>query len=224
MYARAVPSAAPPPCPPTLPCPALQDRAWYNRILWDTSGCCSVNSTFWSLVHALFGYTGAQWSRPAPPSPCLALASVPLPSCAPMRHTFAHARLLPPTRMPAADQPTGMDLLYYCLYWAVVLLLVAWKWWHGGLTDRAQAQLEDLKSFAHHLGERLDAEADLGECMRRVCGGARLWVLSVGLLLRARTAGGRSDPHSRPFRARVCCLALVQARPIAARRGVLGWT
>ena len=39
---------------------------------------------------------------------------------------------------------------------------MAWKWWHGTLTDRRQAQVDDLKSFAHHVGERLDAEAGLG--------------------------------------------------------------
>jgi len=53
--------------------------------------------------------------------------------------------------------------MYYLLYWAVVLCLMAWKWHTGTLTDRKQAQIDDLKSFAHHLGERLDAEGGLGE-------------------------------------------------------------
>lgn len=39
--------------------PRLQDRAWYNKILWDTSDCCNMyTNEFWSLVRALFGYTG----------------------------------------------------------------------------------------------------------------------------------------------------------------------
>jgi uncharacterized protein with von Willebrand factor type A (vWA) domain len=39
----------------------LQDMPWYNTILWDTSGCCNMyTNDFWSLVRALFGYTGMQ--------------------------------------------------------------------------------------------------------------------------------------------------------------------
>lgn len=41
--------------------PRLQDMPWYNTILWDTSGCCNMyTNDFWSLVRALFGYTGTQ--------------------------------------------------------------------------------------------------------------------------------------------------------------------
>lgn len=59
------------------------------------------------------------------------------------------------------DQPTGLNLMYYLLYWAIVLSLLAWKWYSGTLTDRRQAQLDDFKSFAAHLGDRMDAEAGL---------------------------------------------------------------
>lgn len=31
--------------------------------------------------------------------------------------------------------------MYYLLYWAVVLSLLAWKWWTGTLTDRKEAQV-----------------------------------------------------------------------------------
>ncbi|EFN52192.1 hypothetical protein CHLNCDRAFT_139414 [Chlorella variabilis] len=94
-----------------------EDAPWFNKILWDTSGCCNMyTNDFWSLVRALFGYT---------------------------------------------DQPTALNLLYYLLYWMVVIFVMAYKWWHGTLTDRRQAQVDDFKSFAHHLGERMDAEAGL---------------------------------------------------------------
>lgn len=116
--------------------------------------------------------------------------------------------------------------MYYLLYWAVVLTLMAWKWcvhtpWPAGrlpggclpaclpgcsrlgsrcraaclrvsmrhaplaqahstalpspppaalycrhtgtLTDRREAQVGDLKSFAHHVGQRLDEEAGLAK-------------------------------------------------------------
>ncbi len=46
--------------------------------------------------------------------------------------------------------PTNLSVLYYGLYWAVNLPLLAWKAWHGTLTDRRQAELDDLKSFAKH--------------------------------------------------------------------------
>lgn len=46
--------------------------------------------------------------------------------------------------------PTNLSILYYGLYWAVTLPLLAWKAWHGTLTDRKQTQLDDLKSFAKH--------------------------------------------------------------------------
>ena len=41
------------------PCPLPQYRPWYNTILWNTSGCCDMyNNQFWSMMRALFGYTG----------------------------------------------------------------------------------------------------------------------------------------------------------------------
>jgi FTR1 family protein len=46
--------------------------------------------------------------------------------------------------------PTNLSILYYGLYWAVTLPLLAWKAWHGTLTDHKQTQLDDLKSFAKH--------------------------------------------------------------------------
>lgn len=96
-----------------------EDRAWYNKILWDTSGCCDMYSNeFWSLVRALFGYT---------------------------------------------DGPTGLNLMYYILYWVIVAACMLWKNYHGTLTDKRQAGADDFKSFAHHLGERLDVEAGLGK-------------------------------------------------------------
>jgi hypothetical protein len=55
---RARGSSAPSPLLP--PAHFLQDAPWYNTILWDTSGCCNMyTNDFWSLVRALFGYTGA---------------------------------------------------------------------------------------------------------------------------------------------------------------------
>jgi hypothetical protein len=40
-------------------CVWLQNAPWYNKILWDTSSCCNMyTNEFWSLVRALFGYTG----------------------------------------------------------------------------------------------------------------------------------------------------------------------
>ncbi|KAL4423883.1 hypothetical protein ABPG75_001184 [Micractinium tetrahymenae] len=96
-----------------------EDRAWYNKILWDSSGCCDMYSNeFWSLVRALFGYT---------------------------------------------DGPTGLNLMYYILYWVIVAAAMLWKNYHGTLTDKRQAGADDFKSFAHHLGERLDAEAGLAK-------------------------------------------------------------
>ena len=58
--------------------------------------------------------------------------------------------------------PTNLSVLYYGLYWAVTLPLLAWKAWHGTLTDRHQTQLDDLKSFAQH-GLHGDFESDEGE-------------------------------------------------------------
>lgn len=34
-------------------------RPWANRIMWDTSGCCSqTDNKFWQIINALFGYQG----------------------------------------------------------------------------------------------------------------------------------------------------------------------
>ncbi len=57
--------------------------------------------------------------------------------------------------------PTNLSILYYGLYWAVTLPLLAWKAWHGTLTDHKQTQLDDLKSFAKHgLQGDLEDEAE----------------------------------------------------------------
>lgn len=42
-------------------------------------------------------------------------------------------------------------LLYYCLYWAVVLVLMYWKWRHGTLTDERLAAMPSVR--AHSDGE-----------------------------------------------------------------------
>lgn len=54
-------------------------RPWSNKILWDTSGCCSDQDGFWAVIKALFGYTGevpegAGWCS----SECPGLAQEPL--------------------------------------------------------------------------------------------------------------------------------------------------
>lgn len=55
--------------------------------------------------------------------------------------------------------PTNLSVLYYGLYWAVTLPLLAWKAYHGTLTDKRKAGLDDLKSFAQHgLHGDLDSE------------------------------------------------------------------
>lgn len=64
---------------------------------------------------------------------------------------------------PPPDGPTGLNLMYYILYWVIVAACMLWKNYHGTLTDKRQAGADDFKSFAHHLGERLDVEAGLGE-------------------------------------------------------------
>ncbi|PSC73283.1 Plasma membrane iron permease [Micractinium conductrix] len=61
------------------------------------------------------------------------------------------------------DQPTGLNLMYYLLYWIVVLASMAWKAHTGTLTDKREAQLDDFKSFARHLGEQADSDEGLGK-------------------------------------------------------------
>lgn len=73
----------------------------------------------------------------------------------------------------------------------VVIFVMAYKWWHGTLTDRRQAQVDDFKSFAHHLGERMDAEAGLGECVCALAAGR-------GSLRRAPGRVGTREQRWRP--------------------------
>jgi high-affinity iron transporter len=46
------------------------------------------------------------------------------------------------------EQPMNLQLLYYCLFWGLALGLLAWKWYHGTLTDAKEAALAEQKSFA----------------------------------------------------------------------------
>ena len=32
------------------------DRPWWNRAVWDTSGCCPTSNQFFALMTAMFGY------------------------------------------------------------------------------------------------------------------------------------------------------------------------
>ncbi|GAB4814914.1 hypothetical protein N2152v2_001960 [Parachlorella kessleri] len=65
------------------------------------------------------------------------------------------------------DQPTNLQLLYYCLYWFIVVMLLVFKWWTGNLTDRRKAELAELKSMklksvsSGKLGKELGDEEDL---------------------------------------------------------------
>jgi len=45
-------------------------------------------------------------------------------------------------------QPTNLQLLYYFLFWGITLSLFSWKLYHGTLTDRREAAIDDLKSMA----------------------------------------------------------------------------
>lgn len=73
--------------------------------------------------------------------------------------TLAHGPA--PSPVPFfVDGPTGLNLMYYILYWVIVAAVMLWKNYHGTLTDKRQAGAEDLKSFVHHLG---DVETGLGE-------------------------------------------------------------
>lgn len=50
-------------------------------------------------------------------------------------------------------QATNLQLLYYFMYWAITLAMLGSKAYHGTLTDRREAALEDAKSFAAHQRE-----------------------------------------------------------------------
>ena len=47
-------------------------------------------------------------------------------------------------------EPTNLQVLYWGLYWVVTIPLLAWKAYNGTLTDKYEAGVDDLKSFAHH--------------------------------------------------------------------------
>lgn len=46
--------------------------------------------------------------------------------------------------------PTNLGVLYWGLYWVVTLPLLGWKAYNGTLTDKFEAGVDDLKSFARH--------------------------------------------------------------------------
>jgi high-affinity iron transporter len=46
----------------------------------------------------------------------------------------------------------NIQLLYYCMYWAITLALLWYKARHGSLTDANEAALDDAKSFALRNG------------------------------------------------------------------------
>jgi high-affinity iron transporter len=54
--------------------------------------------------------------------------------------------------------PTNLGVLYWGLYWVVTIPLLAWKAYNGTLTDKFEAGVDDLKSFARH-GVHGDFEA-----------------------------------------------------------------
>lgn len=59
-------------------------------------------------------------------------------------------------------QATNLQLLYYCLYLALTLCLLAYKYYHGSITDREEATIADAKSFARHQLEAAeDGTADV---------------------------------------------------------------
>ena len=96
--------------------------------------------------------------------------------------------------------------MYYILYWVILVGLFIYKAWNGTLTDRRQAQVDDLKSFAQHVGERLDAEQGLGGwwpaaslAPSRVAVAAAVVVLGLVLVLVPLLMP--------PLRCRGCCAA-----------------
>ena len=57
----------------------------------------------------------------------------------------------------------NIQMLYYCLYWFLTLLLLWYKWYNGTLTDSKEAALADKASFARHAledGAGSDAASD----------------------------------------------------------------
>jgi high-affinity iron transporter len=55
----------------------------------------------------------------------------------------------------------NIQLLYYCMYWALTLALLWYKWYHGTLTDAKAAQLADQESFNRHALEDLSEGSDV---------------------------------------------------------------
>ena len=50
-----------------------------------------------------------------------------------------------------ADQPTNLQLLYYCLYWFIVIVLMVYKWYNGTLTDRRLAEMPSIRANSSEL-------------------------------------------------------------------------
>ena len=89
--------------------------------------------------------------------------------------------------------PTNLSVLYYGLYWAVTLPLLGWKAYHGTLTDKRKAGLDDLKSFAKHgLQGDFDGEDVLEEGADKDSLGADSLKLSQG----SSTSGGSTSGGS----------------------------
>lgn len=96
----------------------VQDAPWFNKILWDTSGCCNMyTNDFWSLVRALFGYTGAcacgaelvlSWRRNSLPCPTRHL---------PMSHTGASDRFCCLYRRLQTSPPRSTCSTTCCTGW-----------------------------------------------------------------------------------------------------------
>lgn len=147
---------------------SLQEREWYNHILWDTSGCCNMyTNEFWSLVRALFGYTGAQLGRahgcgrvlrvagdlsthpdsiflcPFQPADTQTAALFHAPHPLHARHGTAAIRLSPwMNAMPClqTSPPASTSCITCCTG------LLCWRAWHGrhtpapSLVSRSQAR------------------------------------------------------------------------------------
>lgn len=50
----------------------------------------------------------------------------------------------------------NIQLLYYCMYWFLTLLLLWYKAYHGTLTDAKEAKLAEQASFARNHGDALE--------------------------------------------------------------------
>ena len=56
-------------------------------------------------------------------------------------------------------EPTNLQCLYWGLYWVITVPLLIWKGYKGTLTDKHEAAVDDLKSFARHgMDGDLDTE------------------------------------------------------------------